>query len=206
MIRGIITVSYVLLTGIAVAQAHEEGHEHGAHEHGVGQLDIAVEKNSVVIDLDSPAVNLVGFEHEPGDAKEKAILDKVVADLKQGNGLMTFSPAAKCSQKRVRLASGLLEHGKDMDHDHDAKEKHHHDDGAKHDHDEEGAVDDHDHEHADINVTWEWTCARPESLREIDFTALFQRFPGTHKLRIQASLPDGQTAAELTPDAPMLKM
>jgi hypothetical protein len=199
-------LSCVLLAGIAVAQAHEEGREHAAHEHGVARLDIAVEKSSVDIDLDSPAVNFVGFEHEPGDSKEKATLDKAVADLNQGDKLMAFSPAAQCTQKRARVTSGLLDHEEEMDHDHAAKEEHHHDDEAKHDHGEEGDADEHDHEHSDINVTWELTCAHPESLREVDFSALFRRFPGTHKLRVQAALPGGQTATELTPDAPKLKM
>lgn len=204
MIREI-AVSCVLLAGFTVALAHEGRHEHGAHEHGVGRMDVAVEKNSIDIDLDSPAVNFIGFEHEPGDAKEQAVVDEAVADLKRGDALMAFSPAAQCTQKQVRVSSSLLGDGEEAghgDHDHEEHEDHHHGDEADHDrHDEDGD----EHEHADINVTWEVTCAQPEKLREIDFSGLFRRFSGTHSLRVQAALPKGQTASELTGKSPKLK-
>lgn len=204
MIRNTLKLSCIFLAGIGMARAHE-GHEHGAHEHGVGRLDIAVEKNTVDIDLDGPAVNLIGFEHKPADAKEKGVLDKAVADLKQGGGLIIFAPAAQCTQLRVKVASGLLEDGDG--HDHDADEDHYHEGEAAHDHEDAGDDEhDHDHEHADINVTWEFTCAHPEAIREVDLAPFFKRFPDTRELRVQAVLPGGQTAAELTPKAARLKM
>lgn len=188
MIRDIITVACVLLGGIAVAQAHEAGHEHGAHEHGAARLDIAVEGGTVQLDLDSPAVNLVGFEHEPGNAKERSTLDKAVADLKQGGKLMSFTPAAQCSQKRVMVKSGLLEREGEADHGHE--------------HEGEAGGD----EHADIAVFWEISCARVDALKEIDLKGFFGRFPGTSRLEVQAVLPGGQTGAQLTPSATKLKL
>jgi hypothetical protein len=201
-----ITVACVLLAGIAVAQAHEEGHEHGAHEHGVARLDIAVEGGTVQLDLDSPAVNLVGFEHKPGNAKERAALDKAVSDLKQGVTLMSFTPAAQCSQKRVMVKSGLLEHEGEADHGHghDADKGDHHEEEAEHEHDDEGEAG--GDEHADIAVFWEIGCARVDALREIDFRGFFERFPGASRLEVQAVLPGGQTGAELTPSASRLKL
>jgi hypothetical protein len=206
MRRNAARLSWVFLAGLATAQAHEEGHEHGAHEHGIGRLDIAVEKNSIDIDLDSPAINLIGFEHAPGDAQERTTLNQAVTDLKQGGGLIAFSPSAQCTQQRVKVSSGLLDQPAGAGHD--GKEDHDHDAGAGHDHDDEDEDGDHEHghEHADIEVTWELTCVHPENLHEADFTAFFHRFPGTHTLRVQAALTGGQTAAELTPAAAKLKM
>ncbi|MGE0289603.1 MAG: DUF2796 domain-containing protein [Acetobacteraceae bacterium] len=208
MIRDIITVACVLLGGIAVAQAHEAGHEHGAHEHGAARLDIAVEGGTVQLDLDSPAVNLVGFEHEPGNAKERSTLDKAVADLKQGGKLMSFTPAAQCSQKRVMVKSGLLEHEGEADHGHghEADKGHHHEDEADHDHGHEHEGEAGGEEHADIAVFWEIGCARVDALKEIDLKGFFGRFPGTSRLEVQAVLPGGQTGAQLTPSATKLKL
>jgi hypothetical protein len=199
VIRSITRLSGVFLVGTAVA------HAHGAHEHGVGRLDIAVEKTTIDMDLDSPAVNLIGFEHEPGDAKEKATLEQAITDLKKGGGLMAFTPAAQCLQKKVLVNSEALEHGHGGEHEHhDGKDQ------AAHDHDEEGGADADEHEdghdHADLNASWEFNCAHPEALHEIDFKGFFDRFPGTHLLRVQAALPGGQTAVELTPAATTLKM
>ena len=38
----------------------------GPHEHGVASLNLVVDGNLVSLELDSPAANLVGFEHTPG--------------------------------------------------------------------------------------------------------------------------------------------
>jgi hypothetical protein len=195
VIQTIARVSCIFLAGMNAALAHEDVREHGAHVHGSARLDIALEGDTVQLDLDSPAANLLGFEHEPGDAKEKATLDKAVAELKQAGSLMAFTPAAECAQQKVMVKSGLLEGGPDHGHGHDAKEEHHHGDAAER-----------DLRHADITVFWEIRCAHADVLREIDFTGLFQRFPAIQRLQVQAVLPGGQTAVELTPVAVKLKL
>lgn len=190
MTRRTAALFSLFLAGMTAARADAGGHEHKAHEHGVAHLDVVMEGGAVHLGLNSPAVNLIGFEHDPADAAERAALARALADLKQGAALMTFTPAARCAQKRVLVQSGL------HDHAHDADRGHGH----------EGEDDGHDHEHADIRVFWEIACARVDALREIDIQGLFQRFPSVQRLRVQAVLPGGQTAAELTAAAAKLRV
>ena len=52
-----------------VDQNHKKGH--GAHKHGVSQLNVGVSGSKVEIELASPGVDIVGFEHKPSTAEQK---------------------------------------------------------------------------------------------------------------------------------------
>ncbi len=84
----------VFLASSLFAQAHRE---HGAHEHGIATLDITVDGKSIDLDFESPAVNIIGFEHEartPSDrAKQAKALDTIRNHLAQ---IFQFDPGAGC--------------------------------------------------------------------------------------------------------------
>ena len=66
MRRVLLALPFALLPLAAMAHDHDHDHaEHaslGAHEHGVAQLNVALDGNTLEIELESPAMNLVGFE------------------------------------------------------------------------------------------------------------------------------------------------
>ena len=68
MRRLLLALPFALLP-LAVAHAHDDhDHDHahgtlGAHEHGVAKLNVVLDDNTLELELDSPAMNLVGFEH-----------------------------------------------------------------------------------------------------------------------------------------------
>lgn len=78
---------------------------HGAHVHGVAEMDVAIEGNKLVITLESPADNLLGFEHAPKNAAEKTKLQKVSAQLNNAAALFTPDAAAQCkaAQPEVKM-------------------------------------------------------------------------------------------------------
>lgn len=63
----------ILISGSSVA-GEKSLH---AHEHGAIKVGMAVEKNTVEIDIDGPAESFLGFEYAPKTEKEK----KVLSDL-----------------------------------------------------------------------------------------------------------------------------
>jgi hypothetical protein len=159
----------------------QEHREHGAHVHGVGRLNVAVEGNTLEIELDSPAMNLIGFEHEPHSKAEHAQRDNAIARLGRGEKLFVLPAAAAC-----RLVSAeVTEEGEG--HEHEAEAGHHH---------EEGEAGIH---HSDINGHYRFHCDNPAQLNAID-VRLFEQFPATHELEVQFIGPRGQGAAELTAD------
>ncbi|WP_089729898.1 DUF2796 domain-containing protein [Candidatus Thiosymbion oneisti] len=170
-------------------QEHEDEHrEHGAHVHGIAALNLALEGRDVHVELDSPAANIVGFEHTPSSEADHAALDKAVATLKDGDRLFRFNEDAGCRTEDVRVASALLEkeHGEHADE--------HSDDRA---HEEKGG---HEHEgevHSDIEAAYHFECTKPGKLTQLT-VELFEAFPGMEKLKVQYVIETKQGAAELT--------
>jgi Protein of unknown function (DUF2796) len=61
-----VTLCILALFPAGIALADEAEHrEHGPHVHGVAQLNVALDGNVLWIELNSPAMNIVGFEHAP---------------------------------------------------------------------------------------------------------------------------------------------
>ena len=46
--------------------------QYDSHVHGMGTLNLVADGSEVHIELDSPAANLVGFEHAPSSATDRA--------------------------------------------------------------------------------------------------------------------------------------
>lgn len=176
------------------AHAHDE-HEHGSlgkHEHGVAQLNVALDGKTLELEMDSPAMNFVGFEHAATSDADKATVAAVQAQLKQPLQLLALPASAKCVVQSVELSSPLFGDAPKAEDDHD----HEHADG---DHDEHEG-----HHHADIDAHYQLTCAQPQDLASLDFAPLFKRFPATQKIQVQLIGPSGQQGAELTAANPTL--
>ena len=186
------------LSTATASEKHDHGHEHehehehenrqqGAHVHGIGQLNLALDGRELYIELDSPAANIVGFEYAPSSDADRAALDKAMAALSDGERLFRLTPAAGCRLGDAKIASALLD-----DHGHD---EHKHDEHKHDDHKHDG----HDHEtHADIRATYQFACDNPGALDGV-VVEVFEAFPGTERLQMQFVIGERQGAAELTP-------
>lgn len=194
MRRLLIALPFALLP-LAVASAHDEhDHEHGslgAHEHGVAQLNVALDGQALEVELQSPAMNLVGFEHAASTDADKAKVATVRKTLEQPLSLFSLPTAAGCELTEHELESPLFggaPHAEEADHDHD--------------HDKAGA---HHHEHSDVHAHYQFTCAKPSALNQVGLAGLFQTFPATQKVQLQLIAPSGQQGLELTPAANTVK-
>ena len=131
-------------------------------DHGHSRVNIALSGNDVLIELISPAANVIGFEHAPKTEDDHALIDAAVEQLGHGDEVFLLSDAAQCVQQDTEIESSLLEDGDhdehhDDDHsdaeeghdDHHKEEEHddHHDDDAHDDHHKEGDDDAHDDHH-----------------------------------------------------------
>ena len=67
------------------AHAHEEHASLDAHEHGVASLNVALDGQTLEIQLQSPAMNLVGFEHEAKSDADKAKVASEITKLAEDN-------------------------------------------------------------------------------------------------------------------------
>jgi hypothetical protein len=171
-------------TTVISAAEHEPRH-HEAHQHGVARLQVALEGEALDIALQSPAMNIVGFEHPPHDAAQQQRVAEAIALLRRGEVLFLTPAAAQCQLQQAEVESSLL---------------------AGHDEHEAGHMDDHDEDgagHAEFVASYHFHCRNPAALPGMD-VALFTHFPATVELEVELLSDRGQMAVELDPAAHQL--
>ena len=183
MRRLLLALPFALLPlTIAQANEHEHGHAHeslSAHEHGAASLNAVLEGQRLELQLESPAMNLVGFEHAARSDADKAKVAAAKAELEQPVTLFALA-AGDCKATQVELESPLFE-----EHDHDQA------------HEDAG-------EHSEIHAHYQLHCERPDALRQLNLGELFKHFAAFEKIQVQLIGPSGQRGGNLTPSAPSL--
>ena len=66
------------------------------HEHGVGHMNIAIEGSGLSMEIEVPAADIVGFEHEAGTDDEKAQVATAIKLLSDPLKIMVFDDEAGC--------------------------------------------------------------------------------------------------------------
>ncbi len=209
---------FTALAFVASPLIAQETRQLDAHEHGVGQLDIAMEGNQIGITLHAPGADIVGFEYAATSAEDRAAVDSAVASLARPLDLFVLPAAAGCS---VTQASASLESEEDehAEHGHDEHKDHGHEEHAEDDHKEHGhdehAHDEHaddDHEehaeeasHTEFHAEYLLECANPDAVSEVTF-AYFDTFPNAQELEVQVLSDAGVKAFEVERDAPTLDL
>lgn len=184
MRRLLLALPFAMLP-LAVAHAHDDhDHDHahgtlGAHEHGVAKLNAVLDGNTLELELDSPAMNLVGFEHVASSDTDKAKVAAVRQQLEQPLKLFSLPAAAGCKEDQQELESPLFGDAPKADDEEDEHE--------------------HGHQHSDIGAHYQLTCANPDKLTQVDLAPLFKAFPATQKINVQLIGPNGQKGVDTTP-------
>ncbi|MCU1736968.1 MULTISPECIES: DUF2796 domain-containing protein [Pseudomonas] len=198
----LLALPFALLPLVA-AQAHE-AHEHGslgAHEHGVGRLNAALDGQTLELELQSPAMNLVGFEHPATTDADKAKVAAVRALLDKPLELFNLPKAAGCVVANQELESPLFGDPAPEDADDDDDDDHAPEAAAG----TQPAVAEHHHDHSEIHAHYQFTCATPAALKTLDLGQVFKTFPATHKIQVQLISGSGQQGVDVTPEAATLK-
>ncbi|MFJ7109814.1 DUF2796 domain-containing protein [Pseudomonas sp. NPDC098740] len=191
MRRLLLALPFALLPLAVAHAADEHDHEHGslgAHEHGVGRLNAALDGQTLELELESPAMNLVGFEHAAVADADKAKVAAVRAQLEKPLVLFNLPKAAGCVVATQELESPLFGGKPDADDDHD-----------------EEAKGEHHHDHSEIHAHYQFSCSAPGALKTLDLANIFNTFPATQKIQVQLISPSGQQGVEVTAKAAALK-
>ena len=177
-----------------------------AHEHGVGQLSIAIEGNEVEIELVVPGADAVGFEHAARTDSERKAVVAAAEKLKEAKRLIRLTSGAHCHVEKTEVASALLNSDKDEhDHAHDHKhekhakqDEHKHNEHKEHDKHPDGEI------HSEFTAHYHFHCNHPEKLTGAD-VEFFKVFPSAHELVARWITSKGQGVTELTAKATRLK-
>ncbi|WNJ96304.1 DUF2796 domain-containing protein [Vibrio ruber] len=198
-----------LITAVS-AQAEEGFRQHEAHVHGVVEMNIAQDADALLVEITSPGMDVVGFEHPPQTAQEHQALDQATALLEQADNLITINTEAGCTLEHSNVRQTAHHHEDEHEHhDHAAHEsEHHHDHDEDADHNEEhhhdGDEHEHEHEHEHgthtaFSIQYTYTCRDSGKLDHLS-TQWFSHFPRTHEIHANVFTDRQQTAIKLNPD------
>lgn len=91
---------------------HDQHHEqeqsgHKAHQHGVSEIHIAQDNNTVMVEVLAPGFDLFGFENPPNSLDEKIAFNRAMTILKNPRTLFAFNEDAECDliSKKVKFSS-----------------------------------------------------------------------------------------------------
>jgi len=178
---------------IAASAQANESHSHRpqtSHVHGIAALNLVVDGKAVHIELNSPAANLVGFEHAPVSEAERAAQKDALSTLKNADQLFRFNKAANCHAAQVEIESGSTQAARPPAQD---GHRHHESD------DEEHA----DTRHSEITAMYRFTCDAPGELDTLR-VGLFDAFPTINNMAVQYITDRRQGAATLSSGEPLL--
>ena len=171
-----VTVS--ILTALALsATAGTAKEQHGAHEHGKAELNVAIDGLKVMIALESPAESIYGFEHEAKAAKDVTARDNAAKLLKDNaSTLFQFQADRGCALTESKIEPWVKEG--DDDHDHDAK-KAKPSKGGKAEHHQ------HEHgEHGEVHANYTFPCTKAANGSKLTVT-LTDSFPKLREIAVQ---------------------
>ena len=172
----------VLTVGLGLPALAQEHRELGPHVHGAGTLKIAIDGNTVAMDFSAPANDIIGFEHPPSTAEQRAVLDAAKRDLGQPLALFELPAAAGCTLGSANVVFNAAEPAAP---------------GAA----PANAAADAAHQHADFDVDYVITCAAAGKITALSFP-YFARFAGAQKLTVTVVSGTGQSEFDVTRASP----
>lgn len=173
-----------ILPHVAQANGDHSSHgahdSHGAHVHGIAQLLLTREGPQLELILESPAANLIGFEHPPAGAEDREAINRAVASLRDSERLFTIS-GGDCTTTGVRITNPFEED----DHPEHHAEHHHEDDDVGH-----------TDRHTEFHVSYQYACDEKAEVKQLK-TGLLAVFPAIEQLDVQWITERGQGAERL---------
>ncbi len=179
--------AFALSTSAFAAEGHRE---QGAHQHGHGSFEMAIEKSTVSINLTIPGDDIVGFEtsscQRQGDSRHRE------REKSLGDALALFG-LPKDAGCKVDTAD-VHTHGYNADGDHKHEDK-----PAKPAMQKKKRIT--ITKHGSFHAKYTLTCAKPNAITALNFK-FFAAFPRSQELEVVAVSEKSQVKVEATRKKP----
>ena len=137
-----------------------------AHVHGLSYLKIALENQTLLVEINSPLMDIVGFEGEPRTKVQKDSIQRAKAKLTKIGNILIFK-GGSCEEEEIDVHLG-------------------------HDHGTEHSNSEHDHDtHSEISAVYKFECLEPDELQVIT-VLLPNKFSRMEKIKAQWTTPGSQ--------------
>ncbi len=223
--RPVIAAGLLGVTLSAALHGAESTHrQHGAHAHGEGILEVAVDGQDLLVSFRIPAVNVVGFEHAPADDAQRRRVAEARERFRDGARLLVPSAAADCRLLDAEVTLGARAHdaaprartetdGHGHGHRHDdasgharaQTDGHGHDDAHRHAEPAHGSAAPDGDMHSELHAEYLFRCGRPDALAALD-VRLLDVLLDVRAVEAHVVTPRYQGAAELSPAQTSLRL
>ena len=179
----------------AGAESAHHDHDHDlpqqdAHLHGYVELTVALENSGLEIHLESPAINIIGFEHKATSKAQLQTIERARQTLEAPAKLFSFN-GGDCALKRATADfPALTEHHAHHDDEHEHNKE-------EHDTDEES--------HSEITAHFEYGCAQDKEINTITVN-LIDHFPTIEKIKAMWVTDVKQGTVELTAKSNIIRL
>ena len=170
-----VVLSYSMSTVLA-----EESRQVDKHEHGVGELNIAIDGSLAEFEFMLPGADIVGFEYEAKSDEDLAKIENALLVLENYENLFALTKNSKC------VLADLDYHLSGEEHDEHADEEHA---------DEES--------HTEFYAKYSFKCDNIKQLDKVEFS-YFKTFPNSSELEVQFVSDIGSNAFEVEADKPVI--
>lgn len=162
---------------------HDERSQLSSHVHGEATLTLIAEGERVQMQLISPAANIVGFEHEPQTAEQRARVQAAVEQLNHPSQLFQLL-GARCRPDHVDVQSPFISAEVQGDQHHQQPME---------------------STHKEFVVDYHWGCEKRGRLQGLA-TTLFDAFAQLQRTQLQWVMQGQQGAAHLTRQQPKVQL
>jgi len=165
LVAAFFAVSAVCVNGFALASEI-----HDSHTHGTANLTLAIDSGAIEVQFESPAINLLGFEHTPKTETQMETVNKTKSFFAKPENVLSIQDV-KCSSTSVDVdilgnAGEHLDEHKKREHEH-----HHKEHQAK------------AQSHSEVSATYRFDCTDDQTPESITIL-IFKHFPSLEKIKV----------------------
>jgi hypothetical protein len=185
----------ISITGIYA----EETRQVDKHEHGVGELNIAIDSNMIALEFMLPGADIVGFEYKAKSDEDLAKIENALLVLENYENLFALTKNSKCVLADLDYHLSGEEHDEHADEEHDEHADEEHDEHANEEHEEHADEE----SHTEFYAKYSFKCDNIKLLDKVEFS-YFKSFPNSSELEVQFVSDIGSNAFEVEADKPAI--
>jgi len=169
---------------------HDDHQPQAAHLHGLVEMTLAIEGNIVELNLESPAANIVGFEHLASTPEQHVSVNHAKTILDSPQQLLTFI-GTRCESTTQQVDFAAVLKPVETHHKEEARSEHP-------EHIDKNHEDHEDHQtHSEISARYRFHCDKGTKLTAIN-VHLFDLFPRIKTVHAAWVSDSNQASAVLT--------
>lgn len=180
----------LLLSAVATVSFAEETRQVDKHEHGVGELNIAIDKNIIDFEFMLPGADIVGFEYEAKSEEDLALVSNALEKFEDYKNVFIIPAEGQCN---IASQEVLI----NQEDEHDEHEDSEHDEHEDSEHDEET--------HNEFYAKYSFECDSINLINKVEFP-YFVTFPNSGELEVQFISELGSTSFEVEADKPVINI